>query len=331
MTGPAPALVQWALWGKDPDQAEYHLMRCSDGTLSTDDFTGLITRYSIGAVGGLPQAAVNWIPGRDDATYVAVAFHEEAAAGLPVAVGGRLVTYTRYFAVRYDDLAAAGAGYLDLALAVSGQQLPPGNRAPLTVPALQSRPRPAARAEPGLAGHTAALLLEGRPVCLTGAGHLNAAERLRFIDDVAALLPYGMRSRMSAATMASPTAKHLRFRLFFSSVPPESGPGGLRVAEWGRPETARPSTPRSSWYLSWLNEDPAAARRVLAGMTAPAGFGAGETAGLPALLSRAGGAPGTCFLTSPARPGGSPVARNRAASRRRDSPQAGQARFQRRR
>ena len=51
-----------------------------------------------------------------------------------------------------------------------------------------------------LAVRVAPLLLTGLPVCVLGAEGTSMLERLQFIDAVMELLPYGFRSRMTAAT-----------------------------------------------------------------------------------------------------------------------------------
>ena len=65
----------------------------------------------------------------------------------------------------------------------------------------------------------APLLLTGRPVCVLGAEGTSHLERLEFIDTVMGLLPYGFRSRMTAATWTRATNRNHRFRLYFSSAP----------------------------------------------------------------------------------------------------------------
>jgi hypothetical protein len=52
---------------------------------------------------------------------------------------------------------------------------------------------------------TAALVLTRRPVCVLGAREASVDDRLQFIDTVMAMLPYGIRTRMSAATWTRAT------------------------------------------------------------------------------------------------------------------------------
>jgi hypothetical protein len=86
-----------------------------------------------------------------------------------------------------------------------------------------------------LVQQVAAVLLTGGPVCVLGAEKTSAAERLTFIDAVMALLPYGFRTRMTAATWVRATHRDHRFRLFFSDVKRDANPPDY-VFNWNRPE-----------------------------------------------------------------------------------------------
>ena len=76
-----------------------------------------------------------------------------------------------------------------------------GDPVPLTLPSLDPHELTHSISEFGelAVATTAALLLSG-PVSIIGAGASTLEERLRFIDAVAALLPYGCRTGYSAAT-----------------------------------------------------------------------------------------------------------------------------------
>lgn len=69
-----------------------------------------------------------------------------------------------------------------------------------------------------LAMRVAAMLLTTKPVCILGADRLDVDARLKFLDSVASLLPYGLRSRLSASTWASGTFKGHKLRLFVASA-----------------------------------------------------------------------------------------------------------------
>ncbi|MCT9931459.1 hypothetical protein N5079_14660 [Planotetraspora sp. A-T 1434] len=82
----------------------------------------------------------------------------------------------------------------------------------------------------------AALLLTDEPVCVVGGEALPWLERLRFLDTVFSLLPYGMRTRLSASTWTSSTAGRWwtskarnECRLSFTKHAPE----GVHSVRWG--------------------------------------------------------------------------------------------------
>jgi hypothetical protein len=270
--------VQWALWGKAATDTEYRVLSCSDGTFDVNHFTGLLTRYSPGTLDKdrLPQFTISWVRDSADTSYLAVAIHEQAPENQQRAYGrsrtdaaGRPIVYVRYFAVGYGDLAEHAVTYRELAGGLRNCELPPRSAAPVTVALPRLAPRAAGGPVLELAQRTAAALLSTRPICLVGAGDLGTEDRLWFIDTVMSLLPYGLRTAMSAATWASSTTQDHKLRLFFSAVPrPRSGD---LVATWNQPGSVPVDDPDVAAYLAWLAERPWAGRR-LAGRTAPSGF-----------------------------------------------------------
>jgi hypothetical protein len=125
-----------------------------------------------------------------------------------------------------------------------------------------------------LAMRVAALLLTSRSVCVLQAESVTAADRLVFIDTVMALLPYGFRARMTAATWTRATYRDHHFRLFFSSSPRASGRGD-HVVSWGRPETAviTPADGAAHEYLTWLEDTLSRPLARLNRLTDGIGFG----------------------------------------------------------
>jgi hypothetical protein len=285
--GAAPGLeVQWALWGKDDEESDYRVLRCSAGTFGVKDFHELIARYASGVNEALPQYTVCWIPvgQRDDHGYLAVGIHELAdrdprrSGGLARAAAGREIEYIRLFCVRYDDLAAAGVRYTDLVEAVREQQLPATLTEPITVvvPEIAQPRLPAPLVTP--AENVAALLLTTRPVCILGAEAATARDRLVFIESVMSLLPYGLRTTMSAATWASATAQDLKLRLYFSNARRDDASrtvnmtvGQLRELDFSTAEDKAPDL-----YLGWLRQASPGAVVALFGMTDPVRFNPAE-------------------------------------------------------
>jgi hypothetical protein len=149
----------------------------------------------------------------------------------------------------------------------------------VTLPARDGPPREvaitaAARPIPGidaLAMRVAPLLLTGAPVCVLGADDTGLEERLRFIDTVMGLLPYGFRARMAAATWTRPTHRNHRFRLFFSSEP-RAAEKPDHVVSWGEPELAKVPGGDAGHYYGWL-ADKLTPLASLAQMHRELGFG----------------------------------------------------------
>lgn len=286
--GPSSSVLtaEWALWGKDEQQTAYHVLRCSTGALTGDDFTEIITRYGLGVKPDLPQYTVCWIPGpQGRPEHVAVGIHELADAdpqhsgGRSRHVGGRVVEYVRLFCIRYADLAELAPTYTELVAAVKDYLLPPGLAKPLRIE-LQSAEQaaPGRGPHPELAAEVAVLLLTGRPVCILNADQIPAATRLEFIDGVLALLPYGLRATLSASTWASSTAQDLKFRLFFASAPREDGGRTIHL-RWDKGRQTRIERGRyeaAEVYRDWLASAGPGAIAGLASMGAPVRFAEDE-------------------------------------------------------
>jgi hypothetical protein len=266
ISGPAirdasvPVAAEWALWGKTASDRGYHLLNCSEGSLGPDDFTEVLTRYSPGTLDRLPQVTISWSP-RDDRSLLGIAIHDQAEQGLCDAEG-REIVFTRYFCVPYQDLAAGAIPYLAMYEEFSKFTLT-GQERELIKAELDTTPPTAPR--DGLALRVAALLLTGKPVCIVGADGVEFRERLRFLDCVASMLPYGMRSFLSASTWASSTSQKHKFRLFFASAPRRARDD--HVVAWGRPDHAPIGNGYADEYLGWLQSEIARPTARLAGHT----------------------------------------------------------------
>jgi hypothetical protein len=283
----------WALWGKDDRESGYHVLRCSEGRFGPGDFHGIISRYASGVKERLPQYTVCWIPevrhgaaewdsavGNDSQGYLAVGIHELAdedprhAGGRARTFGGREIEYVRLFCVRFAALAEFGTSYTDLVDAVLDYQLPAASAEPLyhlKLPA--TAPLRAAGPRFELAANIATLLLTLRPVCVLGAEAISAKDRLGFIELVMSLLPYGLRTTMSASTWASPTAQDLKLRLFFSSAKLDDR-GRTCYVTWGVPGKLNlpAADDAPSLYYGWLRQAGSHAVAELASLTDPVRF-----------------------------------------------------------
>ena len=272
-----PVTAEWALWGKGAGDAEYRLLVCSDGPVSSATFVEQITSLSPGSADTWPQVTVSGFLRQQAAGYVALAIHD-TAEGRHDAVG-REIVYTRYFCVPYPELAAGRVGYRDMYNAFAGFWPTGRDRSPrrFFMPGVDPshESAPPAGTQRFLAMRVAALLLTSRGVCVLGADGVDASERLAFLDGVMSLLPYGMRSRLAGATWASSTAYDLNLRLFFADARRQ---GDEHVVFWHQPEEGPIGHPYADQYLRWLTAGILRPEGQLAAVAEPMGFGEREVA-----------------------------------------------------
>jgi hypothetical protein len=264
--------AQWALHGRNADSEGHDVLACSTGPLSRENFADAISRFQLGELSSLPQVSVSYarLAGQPGVGYLALAIDDFASRGQRTAHDrySRPITYTSYFCLPYLPLAEQAIGYLSIYEAVRRVTLPGASGPPLRVTLAPPDARILA-ADP-LAMRVAALLLTGRPVCVLGADETTTDERLRFIDSVMTLVPYGLRARMAAATWTRATHGGHRFRLFFSSAP-RTGTQPDHVVTWGEPDQVSiPGGPPAE-YLGWL-EDCSRPLARLAEVTTEMGF-----------------------------------------------------------
>jgi hypothetical protein len=255
--------VEWALWGKEPQSRDYKLLECSGGSIGADSFTEAITRYSPGNLDRLPQVTVSWLRPHEGQRYLAMAIHDEGP-GLHDP-GGRKIVFTRYFCAPYHQIAEQAGSYQSMFAAFDPFRLEVGQHD--VVPPTPLGPELDGPVSP-LAFQVAGLLLTCRPVCILQADLVTLDKRLRFLDSVMALLPYGMRSELSASTWASSTAKH-KLRLFFAGA--ERG-GDEHIVVWDQPDQGRTGRRHIDHYLAWLANGPEAAQARLASLATPVKF-----------------------------------------------------------
>ena len=253
-----PVSAQWALEGKQPDGQDYRILACSTANLNRDHFAAALSRFKLGELNTLPQVSMSYAKHGAAQSYVALAIHWYADEGQRYADGveqrdnqGRLTAYTNYFCLPYKHLAAAAIGYLAMYKALRAVRLTVIDGPPVDVPI--AMPTSRTPASDDLAVSVAPLLLTGRPVCVLGAEGTDMLERLEFIDTVMELLPYGFRSRMTAATWTRASNRNHHFRLFFSSAPRAGEPD--HVVTWGEsPDLAGVADKEALDYLEWLQE-----------------------------------------------------------------------------
>jgi hypothetical protein len=261
--------VEWALYDSTPGQERGPLLGYSAGRLGRDNFVDAISRVQLGAAPEPAQVVVGSLKERKrpDGGYLSLAIHEYAPDQEPGQSGPR-TEHTRYFCAGYRSLADAGIGYQAMYRALRGVRLRPVVGPPLRV-SIEAAELLSPAVEPP-AAEVAALLLTGRPVCVLGARGAGVSARLAFIDTVMALLPYGLRSAMSATTWINPV-KEQAFKLFFSSERRPRHPED-HVVTWGEAHKEdipadRPGHPRAG------GADPRAAHRPGAVDRRPGGPG----------------------------------------------------------
>ena len=294
---PVTITAEWALWGKDANDTDYRMLRCSAGTFSPQDFVYAIDRYSPGTldVRSLPQVTVSWLknPRTGLPTHVGLAIHETAAADDPRTgsarsrfdAAGREIVYVRFFCVPYDVLADREVSYRQLYHGFQRRTLPADDE-PIAADLLMvPEDMVPSTAERQFAVQVAAQLLTTQPVCILGASEISLDRRLRFIDLVMSGLTYGTRSQLSAATSVNSNFTMHKHRLFFASAPRDDPRATFSdaldgavtrsrrkpdvVVEWGRVDTARARDTDAINYLSWEGLGSRWAPRVLAQDTVP--------------------------------------------------------------
>jgi Caspase domain/Nuclease-related domain len=272
--GTVPVTAEWALQGKTPGGRGYQLLGYSEGVIDPKNFEEAQIRYSPGTLKDLPQVTVSWLDpsGR---CYVAIAIHDYGEEHMFDA-DGRDIVFTSYFCIPYDDAAEYVISYQ--AMYDTFREIPllsATGRSPFSVElALLARP---SHIEIEQASRVAALLLTCRPVCIVGADRVSIPDRLRFIDMVMSLLPYGLRSHMSGSTWSSSTYHEHKFRLFFSNAPRPAWESGSshHVVSWHHLDNDPIGHGYADEYLNWLRNEREPAV-PLANYTVPMSFRQGD-------------------------------------------------------
>lgn len=269
------AQAGWAIWSKQPGTREdYSVLSSSTEPLNPREFSRVLSHFAPGNPPSEPgtPASLPW------ATLSRVAVADEPYLGVSLQVrtphvdaAGRPVSRTAYICVPYRSLTAVPVSYHGLFQAMNAAHVPPPDTAPvhLAIPPLDAREmaRAVLNFGPASVAATAALLLSG-PVTITGPGFPGWEDRLRFLDAVAALLPYGYRTSLTAATWSDSGASAHRLRLVFADRPGSSSSG----IPWG---AFREPTPRlAAEYYACLRR---AADTGTEGLAALIGFLAAQT------------------------------------------------------
>lgn len=221
----------WAVWGKRAGSGEdYQVLESSSKPVDTQDFARILAHFEPGTPptergrpGSLPWVTISWMS-LSEQPYVGMALQDSTDDLDRV---GRPITRTSYFCFPYASMARGPVSYLDLYRTLASVRLPrpQGAQVLVTVPVLD----PARLADDitelgeGAASSAAALLLRGA-VSIISADGSTLEQRLRFLDAVAALLPYGYRAGNTAATWSDSGARH-RIKLAFAARTREGASG----------------------------------------------------------------------------------------------------------
>lgn len=213
----------WAIWSKHAGtRDDYAVLASSAGPLSAAEFSRVLAHFAPGnppADSGTP-ASLPWVM----LSRVGIAGQTYLGASLQVPTQdvdatGRPISRTSYVCVSFEEIARTPVSYHGLWQALTSAQLPypDGEPVPLTIPALDPAELAHAVQEfgPNVVATTAALVLSG-PVTITGPEFPDTETRLRFLDAVAALLPYGYRASYTATTWSDTAASEQRFRVVFA-------------------------------------------------------------------------------------------------------------------
>ncbi|GAA1592453.1 hypothetical protein GCM10009678_88340 [Actinomadura kijaniata] len=246
----------WALFGKRPGSSDdYGVLNCSREPFRAAEFEAILRRYALGTPpvhregeDALPWVAVSWV-GKAPNRYLGMSIqrwsdHRDGA--------GRPIAFTTYICVPYREVERAPVSYEAMYRALRAFDPPmdgPGEMATLDLDGYSADDLAGAvdRHDRERVARTAAMLLVGN-VDVLHAGESSVLERLRFLDAVAALLPYGYRADFSAATWATGRAPNIR--LAFTRRPRE----GSRQMPWRGPVEPGPLPAVAGEYTEQVSE-----------------------------------------------------------------------------
>ena len=245
----------WAIRSKQPGtRADYAVLAASDEPLSEPEFASVLIHFAVGTPpterdrpGSLPWVIISRV-GVDQQIYLGLAI-QDAIGEMDAA--GRPIAGTTYFCVPYAGLERTPVSYTDLYehLDQRREELPYPGRGlvPLSLPPF-SAGRVAGDLDRGRFGgeqavvSAAALLLSG-PVSVTGAERTDLADRLGFLDAVAALLPYGFRAAFTGTTWSDSATRHPIRLAFAVRQRPEAA-----AVRWGTAASAPASGPGAEFH-----------------------------------------------------------------------------------
>lgn len=210
--------AHWAVLGKRPQSLDdYDVIGHSAGALSKAEFSDWLKSFTSGTVEpeALPRVAASPF-GRRGESWLGLSLQtmSESLDGFH-----RPYTMTWHVCLRWEQVSGSPVSYRALYEALMRKEF--SGESPFRLSLRDYDPARLSGVVNATARRAAALLLTGRPVCVVRA-ELPMEQRLDFLDAVAALLPYGMRSGLAVSTWTNSASRH-RIRLSFAEVAPAHG------------------------------------------------------------------------------------------------------------
>lgn len=257
----APGLIaDWALWGKVPRTTSGYEVLAAHPPGRSAEFNTAVLHWLPGTPGAgdrLPWITVGCAP-QDGGEGTVGVFLLDGTDGVDGT--NRMIHRVSHFAVPYARVRDAGIGWCALARAAhaAAQTLTLTTAGPAALPLGEDEGLVAEVAKnvtSSISGITrwlaaaAAHLLDG-PVAVAGDGSHGPFELLLTLDSVAALLPFGVRSTLSAASATSPGSE-VPMRLYWGDTAASPGATGLTLGGGPLPDL-RALSPRARRYHDLL-------------------------------------------------------------------------------
>jgi hypothetical protein len=226
--------VEWALFGKEAtSDKESRTLRSSIGVFGPEEFARTVRRYFPDDPPDDSRPGTNALPwltftphGSTADPYLGLS---ETTLSLDKDGAGRQIAVTRFFSIRFKDIAKHSIGYSQLARALTSLHLPDSSGPPLTawVPedSVQYLLQQVEQFEFEQVARVASALLEGSLV-ITSYGRLAMQQRIGYLDALATLLPFGIRAALVAGSWLGRGGKS---RLAFAALAREN----QRAVPWG--------------------------------------------------------------------------------------------------
>ncbi|MET7393971.1 caspase family protein [Dactylosporangium sp. NPDC005572] len=253
--------LRWAVFTRAPGtMSDYGVVASGadlPGDLAAtirDHLGGVPDPGAFGQAGALPWISFSGCTAVDGEPLLAVAVTtaSDARDGL-----GRVITATRFYALPWQTAADTGLTWTGLYRTIRDIRFADVDAAPAELDAHDRVAVPLHRMAPPVLSESdlsrwatvAAAIVDGRSVVIVvdALDPPSVDERLRLLDAIGALMPYGSRARLRAGTWADHRAQH-RLQLHFGL---RAGPGQIAVA-WHDDEFEIPVGPRGRMHLDRL-------------------------------------------------------------------------------